>query len=282
MKRLIEVFRMIKFEHTLFALPFAFMGMLFAAGGWPGWRLFLLVTLAMVFARSAAMAFNRLVDADVDGENPRTKERSLPAGRLSRGFVMVYVLVNSIAFLAVCGFINRLTLLLSPVALAVVLFYSYTKRFTSFSHFVLGLGLAIAPTGGWIAVTGHFDLSPLFLSAAVLFWVAGFDVLYSLQDVEFDRTKGLYSIPAKVGTGRSLLLARAFHFLAFLLLAGFSIVIGAGHWFNIGVAVSALLLVYEHRLVSADDLSRLNAAFFTVNSFVSILLLVCTILKFTV
>ena len=273
---------MIKFEHTLFALPFAFMGMLFAAGGWPGWYLLIVVTFAMVFARSSAMAFNRLVDVDVDGENPRTKDRSLPTGRLNRRFVAVYVVVNSAAFIVVCGFINHLALILSPVALAIVLFYSYTKRFTSFSHLVLGLGLAIAPTGGWIAVTGQFAVPPLLLSAAVLFWVAGFDVLYSLQDVEFDRTKGLYSIPARVGTGWSLLLSRSFHVLTFMLLAGFSVVIGAGFWFNIGIGASALLLIYEHQLISADDMSRLNAAFFTVNSFVSILLLVCTILKFAV
>ena len=273
---------MIKFEHTLFALPFAFMGMLFGAGGWPGWRLALLVTLAMVFARSAAMAFNRLVDADVDGENPRTKDRSLPAGRLSRNFVILYVAANSIGFLVACGFMNHLTLILSPVALAVVLFYSYTKRFTSFSHIVLGLGLAIAPTGGWIAVTGQFALPPLLLSAAVLFWVAGFDVLYSLQDIDFDRTNGLYSIPARVGTGWSLILARSFHFLTFILLTGFSLAIGAGLWFNVGVGISAMLLVYEHQLVSVDDLSRLNAAFFTVNGIVSVILLVCTILKFAV
>ncbi|NOY23180.1 MAG: UbiA family prenyltransferase [Acidobacteria bacterium] len=273
---------MIKFEHTLFALPFAFMGMLFGAGGWPGWHLFLLVTLAMVFARSAAMAFNRLVDVDVDGENPRTRGRSLPAGRLSRRFVTLYVAANGAGFIVVCLFINHLAFLLSPVALAIVLFYSYTKRFTSFSHLVLGLGLAIAPTGGWIAVTGQFAVSPLLLSAAVIFWVAGFDVMYSLQDVEFDRTKGLYSIPAKIGTARSLVLARGFHILTFLFLAGFSMASGAGLWFNIGVGVSALLLIYEHLLVSTEDLSRLNAAFFTVNSFVSILLLVCTILKFAV
>ncbi|NOZ13483.1 MAG: UbiA family prenyltransferase [Acidobacteria bacterium] len=273
---------MIKFEHTLFALPFAFMGMMFAAGGWPGWRLFLLVTLAMVFARSAAMAFNRLVDVDVDGENPRTKDRSLPAGRLSTRFVAVYVILNSIAFIAVCGFINPLAFFLSPLALGLVLFYSYTKRFTSFSHLVLGLGLAIAPTGGWIAVTGNFAVPPLLLSGAVLFWVAGFDVMYSLQDVEFDRVKGLHSIPARMGTGRSLLLARSFHLLTFILLAVFSLAVNAGVWFNIGVGISALLLVYEHRLVSEDDLSRLNAAFFTVNSFVSILLLVCTVLKYSV
>ncbi len=273
---------MIKFEHTVFALPFAFMGMLFGAGGWPGWHLALLVTLAMVFARSAAMAFNRLVDVEVDGENPRTKDRSLPAGRLDRSFVTVYVAANSAGFLVVCGFMNQLTLVLSPVALAVVLFYSYTKRFTSFSHLVLGLGLAIAPTGGWIAVTGQFALPSLLLSGAVLFWVAGFDVLYSLQDVDFDRSNGLYSIPAKVGAGWSLVLARSFHFLTFCLLAGFSLAIGAGFWFNVGVGISAMLLVYEHQLVSADDLSRLNAAFFTVNGIVSVILLVCTILKFAV
>ncbi len=280
MKRLTEILRMIKFEHTLFALPFAFIGMLFGARGWPGWRVFLLVTLAMVFARSAAMAFNRLVDADVDGENPRTRERAIPAGRLTRGFVTFYVVINSIAFLVVCGFINRLTLLLAPVALAVVLFYSYTKRFTLFSHLVLGVGLAMAPTGGWISVTGSFSLSPVFLSAAVLFWVAGFDVMYSLQDVDFDRAKGLYSIPARLGTGPSLLLARGFHFLTFLLLLIFSLSAGAGVWFNLGIAVCALLLIYEHRLVSPNDLSRLNAAFFTVNSVVSVILLFCTVLKF--
>lgn len=282
MKRLLEIFDMIKIEHTLFALPFALVGLLFGADGWPGWRLLGLVALAMVFARSAAMAFNRWTDAKIDAQNPRTRSRSIPAGRLKRASVLVFVLVNAVLFIVVCSLINRMTFLLSPVALLVVLGYSYTKRFTFLSHLVLGLGLAIAPAGGWIAARGTLDLPAVLLSLAVLFWVAGFDILYALQDQAFDRENGLYSVPVRFGNGGSLLLARVCHALMIIALGLFVWLTGAGAWFAAGVGVSAILLIYEHSLVRADDLSRLDAAFFQVNSVLSINLLLFAVLQFGV
>ena len=282
MRRLLEIFDMIKIEHTLFALPFALVGLLFGADGWPGWRLLGLVALAMVFARSAAMAFNRWADAEIDAQNPRTRSRSIPAGRLKRGSVLVFVLINTLLFIGVCSLINPMTFVLSPVALLVVLGYSYTKRFTSLSHLVLGLGLAIAPAGGWIAARGTLDLPAVMLSLAVLFWVSGFDILYALQDQAFDRENRLHSIPVRFGTGGSLLLARASHALMIMALALFVWLTDAGAWFAAGVAVSAILLIYEHSLVRSDDLSRLDAAFFQVNSVLSINLLIFAVLQFGV
>ncbi len=282
MKRIREIFEMIKIEHTLFALPFAFVGLIFGAEGWPGWRLLGLVAMAMVFARSAAMAFNRWADAGIDAENPRTRNRSIPAGRIRRDSVLLFVIINGILFVLVCALINRLTFLLSPLALLVVLGYSYTKRFTSFSHLVLGLGLAIAPAGGWIAARGVLELPAILLSLAVLFWVAGFDILYALQDEAFDREKRLYSIPVRFGTAGSLLLARACHLLMIAALGMFVWLTGAGAWFAAGVVVAAVLLVYEHSLLRADDLSRLDAAFFNVNSVLSVNLLVFTVFQFAV
>ena len=280
MKNLLEIFRMIKIEHTVFALPFALVGVLFAAGGWPGWRVLGLVVLAMYLARSAAMAFNRLVDQKYDAENPRTADRSLPAGRLKRSFVILYVLFHAVAFIVCCGFINKLALVLSPVALAVILGYSLAKRFTSVAHLILGLGLAIAPAGGWIAVRGELSLSVLFLCFTVLFWVAGFDILYALQDRDFDANRGLHSIPVWLGVHGSLNAARLLHVLMIGSLVLFSLAVNAGLWFNAGILVAAILLIYEHSLVRATDLSRLDAAFFQVNSILSVLLLAVTILRY--
>jgi len=282
MKMIAEVMRMIKIEHTLFALPFALVGMLFAAHGWPGWRLLLLVVAAMYMARSAAMAFNRLVDEAYDRENPRTADRSLPAGRVTRQFVRLYVLLHVVGFILVCAFINDLALYLSPVALLIVLGYSYMKRFSALSHLVLGLGLAVAPSGGWIAVRGTLELPPVFLSIAVLCWVAGFDIFYAMQDTDFDRKAGLYSIPARMGTGRAIRVARLLHAAMILSLLCFAVFVHAGIWFFGGLLMAAALLTYEHSLISADDLTRLDAAFFQVNSVLSVLLLAVTIVHFVV
>jgi 4-hydroxybenzoate polyprenyltransferase len=261
---------MIKWEHSVFALPFALCGAMLAAGGWPAaWQLAWIV-VAMVAARSAAMAFNRLADADIDAINPRTQTRALPAGALSRSFVGGFVTVSCLIFVLAASQLNRLTLLLSPVALAIVLLYSYTKRFTRWSHLVLGFALGIAPTAAWIAVRGSLDARILLLTAAVTFWVGGFDVLYACQDYDFDVRNGLHSIPRYLGIGRALLISRLFHAAMMLLLIALVLSFHLGALGLTGVAVVGLLLAYEHSLVSREDLSRLNAAFFTMNGVISV------------
>lgn len=265
---------MIKIEHTLFALPFAFLGAVLAANGLPSLRQVLWIVLAMVGARSAAMAFNRIVDRHFDERNPRTAMRALPAGLLSVGFVWAFTLISATLFLLSAAMLNRLTLLLAPVALASVLLYSLTKRWTQLSHLVLGWCLSIAPTGAWIAVKGEFGSPvPLLLSLVVLLWTAGFDVLYACQDYEFDRAERLHSIPARFGITRALWISRALHAGAFLALIWLHLATGLGAVALIGVIATGILLVYQHRLVRADDLGRLNAAFFTTNAFVSVILL---------
>lgn len=266
---------MIKIEHTLFALPFAFLGAVLAANGLPtAWQI-LWIVVAMVGARSAAMAFNRIADRSFDAKNPRTATRAIPAGLLSVGFVWVFTLAAAALFLLAAAMLNRLTLLLAPVALACVLLYSLTKRWTQFSHLVLGAALSIAPTGAWIAVRGEIGSAvPLLLSLVVLLWTAGFDVLYACQDYDFDRTEGLKSIPARFGISRALWISRGLHAAAFLSLVWLFIVTNLGPIAFAGVLATGALLVYQHRLVRANDLGRLNAAFFTTNAFVSVILLI--------
>jgi len=266
---------MIKIEHTLFALPFAFLGAVLAANGLPTLRQLLWIVVAMVGARSTAMAFNRLADRRFDARNPRTAMRALPAGLLSVSFVWAFTIASAMLFLLAAAMLNRLTLILAPVALASVLLYSLTKRWTQLSHIVLGWCLSIAPTGAWIAVRGEFGSPvPLLLSLVVLLWTAGFDVLYACQDYDFDRGEGLHSIPARFGIARALWISRGLHAAAFLALVALYLVSGLGPLALIGVAATAALLLYQHRLVKADDLGRLNAAFFTTNAFVSVILLV--------
>ncbi len=261
---------MIKWEHSIFALPFALCGAMLAAGGLPTPHQLVWIVVAMVAARSAAMAFNRLADAAIDGANPRTSTRALPAGRLTPVFVATFVVVSSAIFVIAAAQLNRLALWLSPVALAVLLLYSYTKRFTQWSHLVLGFALGIAPSAAWIAVRGSLDPRILLLTAAVTFWVGGFDVLYACQDFDFDRNSGLHSVPRSLGISRALWVARAFHFVMLLLLIALLMVFGLGKLAMAGVVVVALLLVYEHSLVSPDNLSKLNAAFFTMNGVISV------------
>ena len=265
---------MIKIEHTLFALPFAFLGAVLAAKGLPTPIQILWITLAMVGARSTAMAFNRIADKDYDARNPRTKMRAIPAGTLSVGFVLGFTFLGAGVFVFAAAMLNRLTLMLSPVALASVVLYSYTKRWTMLSHLVLGWCLAIAPTGAWIAVRGSIDSpAPLLLSLIVMLWTAGFDVLYACQDYEFDRREGLHSIPARFGIGRSLWISRLLHVGAFAALLALYFVTHLGLLAVVGLVATGALLIYQHTLVRADDLSRLNAAFFTTNAFVSVILL---------
>ena len=266
---------MIKFEHTLFALPFAFLGAILAANGLPTWWQMLWITVAMVGARSAAMTFNRIIDRDIDAANPRTANRELPTGKLSVGFAWVFLYVSIGVFVLASYLLNWLTFALSPVALLFVLGYSYAKRFTSLAHILLGISLAISPSAAWIAVRGALDDAvPILLSLLVLMWTAGFDVLYACQDFEYDRKSGLRSIPARYGIQNSLWIARLFHLQAFVVLVLLYLITSLG-WLALGgVAVIGILLVYQHTLVKASDLSRMNAAFFTTNAFVSVILLI--------
>jgi 4-hydroxybenzoate polyprenyltransferase len=261
---------MIKWEHSIFALPFALTGAVLAGNGWPPWRVIVLVIVCMVAARSAGMAFNRLVDAEIDGRNPRTAARALPAGLLGRGFVRLFIAVSCTVFLLAAWRLNPLTFALSPVALALVLAYSYTKRFTRWSHLVLGLVLGIAPAAAWIAVRGSLSAPILVLTAAVMCWVAGFDVLYACQDCEFDREAKLHSIPSAIGVGRAFWVARTLHLLALILLGALVPLFGLGPIAITGIAIVGLLLIYEHTLVSPGNLARLNAAFFTMNGLISV------------
>jgi len=261
---------MIKWEHSIFALPFALSGAMLAAGGFPAWHQLAWIVVAMVSARSAAMAFNRVADAAIDAANPRTQTRALPVGTLTPTFVMTFVVVSCAIFIFAAAQLNHLTLILSPLALAFLLLYSYTKRFTRWSHLVLGFALGIAPAAAWIAVRGSLDPRILLLTAAVTFWVGGFDVLYACQDYEFDRQSNLHSLPRYVGIRSALLIARFFHVAMLLLLIALIITFGLGKLAVVGVVAVALLLAYEHSLVSATDLSKLNAAFFTMNGVISV------------
>lgn len=266
---------MIKIEHTLFALPFAFLGAVLAANGLPSLRQLLWITAAMVGARSTAMAFNRIADRDYDARNPRTASRALPAGLLSVTFVWAFTIVSAALFFVAAAMLNRLTLILAPVALGSVLLYSFSKRWTLLSHLLLGWCLSIAPTGAWIAVRGALDSPvPLLLSLVVLLWTAGFDVLYACQDYEFDVGAGLHSIPRRFGIARALWIARLLHLAAFVALLVLYLITHLGVFALLGVVATAVLLVYQHRLVREDDLSKLNAAFFTTNAFVSVILFV--------
>ena len=260
---------MIKWEHSIFALPFALTAVLLAAQGHPSWPTLAWIVAAMIAARSAAMAFNRWADADLDAANPRTRSRAIPAGQLSRGFVLGFTFLAALIFVLVAAQLNRLTLYLSPLVLVVLLGYSYMKRFTRWSHLVLGLALGLAPSAAWIAVRGSLDPRILVLTAAVTLWVGGFDVLYACQDFDHDRVAGLYSLPQSVGIPAAFWAARLMHLAMLALLVWFGLLFHfhlAG-WLGIGAV--GLLLTYEHSLVSPRDLGRLNAAFFTMNGVIA-------------
>lgn len=278
-RRFVLTLEMIRFEHSVFALPFALTGALLAwrHGGFPSsglWARLGWILVAMVTARSAAMAFNRVLDAAIDARNPRTRTRHIPAGLLSRSFAWGFIAVTSVLFLLAAGMLNPLCLKLAPFALGVVFFYSWTKRFTSLSHVVLGFALGIAPSAAWIAVAGSLDARIVWLTAAVTLWTAGFDIIYSCQDFEFDRREGLFSLPARLGIGGALGVARLFHVAMIACLAALAISLSLGALAWAGVLAVAGLLAWEHRLVHADDLSRVDAAFFTMNGWVSVLFFV--------
>ena len=274
MNRLKTFLQLIKFEHTIFALPFAYLGMLMAKMGWPGWRVFILVTLAMASARTAGMTLNRLIDRKIDAQNPRTKSRELVTGQFKTSWAWASVAISIAVLLLSAAALNPLCFKMSPVALVLLTGYHYAKRFTEYCHWVLGAVLGVAPMGGWLAVTGVFSWQPLLLSFAVMFWVAGFDILYSLQDVDFDRSARLHSIPVKYGVARSLKVAAFSHAMTVVLLVLFGFFGGLGIVYAAGLVIIAILLRVEHGLVSDGDLSRLNTAFFSINGWVGILLFV--------
>jgi 4-hydroxybenzoate polyprenyltransferase len=265
---------MIKWEHSIFALPFALTGAMLAAHGWPPAAKVLWIVVCMVAARSAAMAFNRWADADLDAMNPRTKMRAIPAGLLTRNFTAAFTVVMSVVFFFGAAELNRLTLYLSPIVLAVLFLYSYTKRFTRWSHLFLGLALGLAPAGAWIAIRGSIDPRILVLTAAVLFWVAGFDLLYACQDEAHDRSAGLLSVPATLGAERAFLIARTMHVAMVAELIALVVLFHLGPIALVGIVAVAALLLWEHLMVSPTDLSRLNAAFFTMNGVISVIFFV--------
>jgi 4-hydroxybenzoate polyprenyltransferase len=268
---------MIKFSHTLFALPFALLAAVLAARGLPALPTLAKILLAMVGARSAAMSHNRLADHAIDAANPRTASRALPSGAVSAGFVRIFLTGSVVLFLLAAASLNRLTFALSPAALALLLLYSYTKRFTWLSHVVLGLCLALAPIGAWIAVSGSFAWTPILLGLAVLFWTAGFDILYSLQDEDHDRRAGLKSVPARWGARTALAASAALHAAMIPLLLAVWRLSGGGALFAAGILTTAAALLYQHAIVKPGDLSRINTAFFTANGFVSVILAFCGI-----
>lgn len=272
--RTLNYLSLIKFSHTVFALPFAFIGFFLAVNYTHTpveWKLLGLVVLCMVFARSAAMAFNRFIDRNIDIENPRTKSREIPSGVISPSHALLFVFINTILFIVTTFFINRLCFYLSPVALLVILGYSLTKRFTYLCHLVLGIGLSLAPIGAYLAVAGKFDLIPLLFSFAVLFWVSGFDIIYALQDDDFDRSKNLKSIPVFLGRKGALITSSLFHLVTICLIfyAGYYATFGISYW--IGTLLFTALIIYQHSLLKPNDLSKVNLAFFTLNGIASIL-----------
>ncbi|MDA8423846.1 MAG: putative 4-hydroxybenzoate polyprenyltransferase [Nitrospiraceae bacterium] len=280
LKKIKVILEMIKFEHTIFALPFAFTGALMAAHGLPAWGKVFWIIVAMVGARSSAMGFNRWADRTFDAENPRTKERALPKGLVTPRQVVLFTVVSSAILIGAAYMLNPLAFALSPLALAIVFFYSYTKRFTFLAHAFLGLGIAGAPLGAWIAVSGKFETPALVLGAAVLFWLLGFDVLYALQDIDYDRNAGLHSIPQRFGISRSLWISRASHAITMALLFVLAPLLSLGGYYVAGVIISLLLILYEHSLVKKSDLSKLNFAFFNMNGYISVTIFFFTLLDF--
>ena len=277
MQKLKIILEMIKFEHTIFALPFAIMSAFIAADGLPslpklGW-----ILLAMVGARSCAMSFNRIVDAEIDSQNPRTVKRAIPAGLITKGTVWIFTIVSGGLLVFAAWQLNPLAFALSPIALAVIMGYSYTKRFTSFSHFWLGLALSISPVGAWIAIKGRFDWTPIILCCVVLLWTAGFDIIYACQDINFDRKHGLHSIPARLGIRWALWVSSALHVVAVLLLVGIPLLTKLGIFYYMGVGIVVSIFIYEHAIVKPGDLSRVNLAFFTLNGMISLVLMALSI-----
>lgn len=284
MRKIATYLSLVKFSHTIFAMPFALVGFFMAVnevGSFPDWHIFVLIILCMIFARNAAMAFNRLADHKIDKANPRTAAREIPAKKISPTGAAIFTIINSILFITASAFINKTVFLLSPLALLVVLLYSYTKRFTFLSHIVLGMGLSIAPAGAYLAVTSTLSLPVIILSSVVLLWTAGFDILYSLQDEEFDRENKFFSVPARFGRLNSLYISGVLHLICAALLIILTKNIATNFIMWIGTAIFILLLAYQHVIIKKDDISRINIAFGTLNGIASVIFAVFTILSYT-
>ena len=276
-----KYFSLVKFAHTIFAMPFAmigyFLGVVYAGAGF-SWQTLLLVILCMVFARNAAMGFNRYIDRFIDAKNPRTGKREIPSGIIKPRGALIFVIFNAVSFMVTCSFLNTLVLCLSPVALLVILGYSVTKKYTSLCHFILGIGLSLAPIGAYLAVTGSFAWLPLMFSFAVMLWTGGFDIVYALQDEDFDIHERLHSIPVRLGIRRAMFVSSAVHVAAGILVVIIGTFWNFGSWYIIGAAVFLFLLLYQHLIIKPDDLSRVNAAFFTSNGIASVIFATFTIL----
>jgi len=281
-KKTSDFLRLIKFSHSVFALPFAFTGALIAAEGIPSLRQIIWITVAMVGARTVAMGLNRIIDSKIDALNPRTKDREIPKGVIKKSEAFFYTLLALAVFIFAAYKLNPLCLMLSPLAVFVVALYPYAKRFTSLSHLILGLALSFAPFGAWVAIKGSLDAAILPLSFAVLFWVAGFDIFYAMQDMEFDRRHALFSIPGRFGIKKSIWLARLFHLITVLLLLILIPIFNMKGFYFAGVLIAAVLLIYEHMLVKPNDLSRIDMAFFNMNGYISITLFLFTLLDYLV
>ncbi len=280
--RVVLYLKMIKFSHSVFALPFAFTGAIMAASGIPYPAQVFWIVVAMVGARSGAMGLNRIIDRHIDKENPRTKNREIPSGKISVFDASVFTAASLLLLVAAAYKLNPLCFKLAPVAIIVLFLYSYTKRFTWMSHFILGIAISAAPLGSWIAIKGSIEPAILCLSLAVVFWLAGFDVLYAMQDLEFDRRHGLYSVPRRFGIKKALLLSRVFHAIAVGLLLSTGVILRLGLFYWTGMTVVLTLFIYEHSLVKSDDLSKLNIAFFNMNGYISVTVFMFTLLEYVV
>lgn len=286
LRKLKIILEMIKFEHSIFALPFAFMGAVLGSivveGTWPTWMEIFWVTVAMVGARSAAMSLNRLIDRFIDAKNPRTVTRAIPAGLISVIEVLVFIVVSFLVLFIAAFQLNDLAVKLLPLAVFVLVLYSYTKRFTWLCHFVLGVAIGFGPLGGWVATTGQVDVTGLLLFASVMFWTAGFDIIYACQDADFDRKEGLYSMPSRFGVANALLVARICHVLTFIGLVSLYAMADLSFWFLIGVLISGAILIYEHSLVKPTDLSKVDVAFFNMNGILSVVMFVFTMIDLVI
>lgn len=278
LKKIADFLKMIKIEHTLFALPFAFTGAVIAAGGLPSYSQIFWIIVAMVGARTGAMGLNRVIDAEIDKKNPRTASREIPSGKISKGESIVYIIISFLIYEFATLMLNKLCFYLSPIPLIIFITYSYTKRFTSLCHIVLGVALGLAPIGAWVAVAGNINTGIVIMGIGVLFWVSGFDIIYALQDIEFDKQEKLFSIPAFIGVKKSLILARCFHIISFILFLLTALLLNLGKLYLLGIFLSGIFMFFQHRVISENDLTRVNIAFFNLNAYISLTVFVFTTL----